>query len=100
MNDAVEKAEQELGWVKTLVSDKVTLVGYGALALFVGHRSFGLPDFGIAAWHLFAIGVVGAILIGIATFVVGRRADGRMIRGLQDNGFTDDEIESITSIRR
>ncbi|MEM9645047.1 MAG: hypothetical protein AAF989_08630, partial [Planctomycetota bacterium] len=62
-----DKTKRELNYVKVFVSDSVRLIGIGALALFMGSQLFGSPDFGITAWHLFAIGALGATAIGIGT---------------------------------
>ena len=101
MIDDATATERDFYWMRTLISDNVMLIGYLALAAFVGNRLCGWLGFGVTPWHLFAIGVAGAFTIWIGTIVVMRRARRRLIHGLRRNGFCEEEITNqIASLER
>lgn len=92
MSEQTETLEQDSFWVTTLLSYCTTRIGYLAIALLIGHRSFTLPDFGITPWHIFTLAILGACAIWVDMLVTGRRANNRIHRGLRANGFTEDQI--------
>ena len=95
MNDAYEATERDMFWLSALITDNVIIVGWIAVIAFIGHKSFGWADFGITPSVLFAIAIGGAGVTWIGTVLVGRRADKRIHAGMQECGFTDDEIEEL-----
>ena len=95
MNSSIEAPERDLHWVTSLVSKNITRLGFLGVILFIGHRSFGLPDYGITPWVLFMFGIAGALAIWITLIVEGWRVDSLLNRGLRTNGFSEDEIEHL-----
>ena len=95
MNSSIKSPERDLHWVTSLVSNTVTRLGFLGVVLFIGHRSFGLPDYGITPWGLFMFGIAGALTIWTTMIVEGWCVDSLLNRGLSANGFSDDEIEHL-----
>ena len=95
MNNSIESPERDLHWVTSLVSNTITRLGFLGVILFIGNRSFGLPDYGITPWGLFMFGIAGALTIWITMMFEGWRVDRQLNRGLSANGFSDDEIEHL-----
>ena len=95
MSDANEKFESDKYWLKYLVEDNVKLIGWLAMIAFVGHKSFGLPDYGVTPLHLFLIGLGGAFAIGCGVAIINHRLSGRMKAEFKDCGFTQDEIDDL-----
>ena len=93
MNSNIESPEKDLFWVTSLVSSTTTRLGYLGVALFIGHRSFGFPDYGITPWGLFMFAIAGALAIWITLIVEGWRVDSRLNLGMRATGFPDDGIE-------
>jgi len=93
----VESVPRILRVSTSLVSDNVTWLCYFVLALFICQRSFGLFDFGITPWHLFAVGVAGACLVLLSLVVKRRTIDNQLTCGLREAGFTDVEISELPS---
>jgi hypothetical protein len=82
MNEQPEATERNLLLFSTWASKIVKLSVFLAMVLFVGHRSFGLPDFGVNVWHLAAIGFGGPVVIWLALRFDNKRID-NAIRGLR-----------------
>ena len=95
MNSSIESPEKDFYWVTSLVGKTVTRLGYLGAALFIGHRSFGLPDYGITLWGLFMFGIAGALAIWLTLIVEGWRVNRRLNHGPIATGFPDHEIEQL-----
>jgi len=71
-----------------LVSNGVKCIVLASVALFIGHLSFGFPDYGIRQWHIFAIGFGGPLAIWITLTVEGWWVSKTL--NLQEIGFTEE----------
>ena len=87
--------EQETFWLKCLITDNVNIIIYVAVFLFIGHKSFGMPDYGVTPLHLFATGLFGAFAIWCGVKIVDVRQRKRLRHGFRECGFTDDEIADL-----
>ena len=95
MEDDNKSYERDTFWLKHLITDNVSMIGFLALLLFIGHKSLGWPDLGITPLHLFLIGISGALTIWLGVTIVSVRLRNRTLRGFRDCGFTDDEIADL-----
>jgi len=92
MKESIETTGRNLFWVSTQVTNKVVLIWYLAVALFI----FRI----ISPWHLLATGL-GGLLIALVTWaVVGWRVEKKILRGISESGFTDEEIQQLPTSNR
>ena len=94
-NSGSELIDKDIQWVDRLVSTPLNWICFLMVAAFIGHRSFGSPDFGITLWHLFVLAFGGAFALWIGTTVVAVRAEKRMVAEMQQDGFTEEEIAEV-----
>ena len=63
MKDENEFTANNSFLVTDLITKATSFIGWTFVFLFIGHRSFGIPDFGITPLVLFATGLGGAFAI-------------------------------------
>lgn len=91
MNDDILDSQRDLRRIHLFVHVPLWIAGLCMIAVFIGHKSFGLPDFGITIWHLITLWVVHVSLLWIATSFAGKRMDNR-IRAMRYAASTGDDI--------
>ena len=97
MNDYSGETDRDFRRINLFVHAPLRIAGLCMIAVFIGHKSFGLPDFGITIWHLITLVVVHVFLLWAATRFVGKRIDNR-IREMGRVPVTDDKITELPNI--